>query len=203
MAEDVRDLIEKIREEGIRAGEEKAREIEAHARKDAEEILASARLEAERILSEAQERIRREEEREKALLIQAGRDLLLSLRNEICTMLERIILMDVRDSLTPETLFRLLSSIVTQCSADVTGSIEIEMKREDFEIFENSYLSRLKEQTKREIVLRPSDKISGGFIISFDNGRSCFEFSDKSLAEYIGVYLKPKLHAILQEAARE
>jgi len=203
MAEDVRDLIEKIREEGIRAADERAREIEAHARKNAEEIVASARLEAERILSEAQERVRREEEREKAFLIQAGRDLLLSLRNEISAMLERIILMDVRDSLTPDTLFRLLSAIVTQCCADENGSIEIEMKREDLEVFEKSYLSRLRDQTKREVALRPSDKISGGFIISFDSGRSCFDFSDKSLAEYIGVYLKPKLHAILQEATRE
>jgi V/A-type H+-transporting ATPase subunit E len=203
MAEDVRDLIEKIRKEGIAAAEEKALEIEAHARKNAEEILASARLEAERTLSAAQERIRREEEREKALLVQAGRDLLISLRNEIHAMLERIILLDVKDTLTPDALFRLLSAIISQCRGDETGRIEIELKREDLEVIETSYLSRLKEQTKREIVLRPSDSISGGFVISFDGGRSCFDFSDKSLAEYIGVHLKPKLHAILQESTRD
>lgn len=203
MTEDIRDLIEKIREEGIRAAEEKARDIEAGAKERAEEILASARLEAERTLAAAQERIRREEEREKALLAQAGRDLLLSLRNEILVMLDRIILADVRDTLTPESLYRLLSAIITQCAGDQTGDIEIEMDREDKEALEKSYLARLKEVTKRNIVLRPSEEISGGFTISFDGGRSCFDFSDRSLAEYIGMYLKPKLKDILLESIRE
>ena len=200
MAEDIRDLIEKIREDGIRAAEEKAREIEARAHESADEILASARLEAEKTLAAAQERIKREEERERALLAQAGRDLLLSLRSEINAMLGRIILSDVQDVLTPESLFGLLHAAITQYSGEEAGCIEVEVKKEDLEALEKSYLSRLREATKKNIILRPSDEISGGFIISFDNGRSCFDFSDKSLAEYIGTYLKPKLHAILEES---
>ncbi|HII76738.1 MAG TPA: hypothetical protein HA264_06850 [Methanolinea sp.] len=203
MAEDIRDLIDKIREDGIRAAEEKAREIETRAHESADEIRASARLEAEKTLAAAQERIKREEERERALLAQAGRDLLLSLRSEINAMLGRIILSDVQDVLTPESLFGLLHATITHYSGEETGRIEVEVKREDLEALEKSYLSRLREATKKNIVLRPSDEISGGFIISFDNGRSCFDFSDKSLAEYIGTHLKPKLHAILEESTRD
>jgi hypothetical protein len=45
--------------------------------------------------------------------------------------------------------------------------------------------------------------MSGGFTISFDSGRSCYDFTDRALAAYIGTYLKPKLNQILQEAMKE
>ena len=47
---------------------------------------------------------------------------------------------------------------------------------------------------EKKIILKPAEEISGGFTISFDNGKSCYDFTDKALAEYIGTYLKPKLN---------
>jgi len=52
-------------------------------------------------------------------------------------------------------------------------------------------------------VLTSGEEISGGFTISFDSGKSCYDFTDKALADYIGTYLKPKLNQILQESIRE
>ncbi|PIW68507.1 MAG: V-type ATP synthase subunit E, partial [Candidatus Omnitrophica bacterium CG12_big_fil_rev_8_21_14_0_65_42_8] len=53
-------------------------------------------------------------------------------------------------------------------------------------------------EAKKGIVVRASDEISVGFTISFDAGKSQYDFTDKALAEYIGVYLKPKLSEILK-----
>lgn len=200
MADEIRDLIEKINEEGIRAAEEKGREIEAAARARADEILEKARLEAERMVAAAHERIRREEESEKTLLAQAGRDLLLSLRIEINAMLGRIMASDIRGTLTPEALARLLSEVIRHHGAGEKGDIEVFLSKEDLESLEKNFLQRLREEAKKDIVLRPSDEIAGGFVISFDSGRSSHDYSDKALAEYIGRYLKPKLQGILQGA---
>lgn len=198
MAEDIRDLIDKINEEGIRAAEEKARRIEAMANQRAEEIIASARREAEITVAEATGRIRREDEREKALLAQAGRDLLLSLRNEINAMLGRIIEEDVGATMTPEVLAGLLSAIAEKDETGRSGPIEVLLRKEDLEALESRYFSRLAESARRKIILKPSGEITGGFVISYDSGRSFYDFSDASLAEYIGTYLKPKLNRILQ-----
>jgi vacuolar-type H+-ATPase subunit E/Vma4 len=46
--------------------------------------------------------------------------------------------------------------------------------------------------------VQPSEDISSGFIISYDQGKSYFDFSDKALAEYIAGYLKPQLSEILK-----
>lgn len=203
MAEEIRDLIEKINQDGIRAAEEKAQSIEAAAQRRADDILARARLEAEEMIAAAKDRIRREDEKEKILLAQAGRDLLLSLRKEINAMLERTTVSEIRQALTPEVLSRLLSDVVRNYSAGESSDITVFLKEADLEILEKSFLNRLREQTKKTIILRPAEEISGGFTISFDEGKSSYDFTDKALAEYIGTYLKPKLNHILKEAIKE
>jgi V/A-type H+-transporting ATPase subunit E len=203
MAEEIRDLIEKINQEGIKAAEEKAQSIEAAAKQRAEDILAQARLDAEEMIAAAKDRIFREEKKGKTLLAQAGRDLLLSLRKEMNAMLGRIVVSDIRQALTPEALSRLLSEVVRNYSAGESSDITVFLNKEDLQTLEKNFLNKLREETKKKIILQPSEEISGGFTISFDSGKSCYDFTDKALAEYIGTYLKPKLNRILQEAMKE
>ena len=203
MAEEIRDLIEKINQEGIRAAEEKAQNIEAAAKQRADDILAQAKREAEEMIAAANDRIRREDEKGKILLAQAGRDLLLSLRKEMNAMLGRIMVSDIQQALTPEALFTLVSDVVRNYSAGESSDITVFLKKEDVQILEKNFLNKLREETKKKIMLRPAEEISGGFTISFDNGKSCFDFTDNALAEYIGTYVKPKLNQILKEAIKE
>jgi V/A-type H+-transporting ATPase subunit E len=203
MAEEIRDLIEKINEEGIRAAEEKAQTIEAAAKQRADEILAKARNEAEKMTAAAKDRVHREDEKEKTLLAQAGRDLLLSLRKEINAMLGRIVVTEVRHALTPDVLSRIISEAVRDYSAGEQSDITVFLNKKDLEILEKHFMYQLSEETKKTILLRPSEEISGGFTISFDDKKSCHDFTDKALADYIGTYLKPKLNRILQEAIKE
>ena len=203
MAEEIRDLIEKINQEGIKAAEEKAHNIETAAQQRADDILVHARRESEEMIAAAKDRIRRDDEKGKILLNQAGRDLLLSLRKEINAMLGRIVVSEIQQALTPEALFKLLSEVVRNFSAGDISDITILLNKKDLDILEKNFLYKLKEETKKKIILSPSEEISGGFTISFDSGKSCYDFTDKALAEYIGTYLKPKLNQILQEALKE
>ncbi len=77
MAEEIKELIEKIRSEGVRAGEDKAKAIELDALKRARQITADAEAEAKRILSEARESIARSEESSRSALKQAARDVII------------------------------------------------------------------------------------------------------------------------------
>jgi vacuolar-type H+-ATPase subunit E/Vma4 len=203
MAEEIRDLIEKINEEGVRAAEENARAIEAAAQQQAVEILTKAKGEAEEIIAAAQERIRRDEEKERILLAQAGRDLLLSLRGEINAMLGRIVASEVREVLTPELLERLITEAVRNYSTGKEGDITVSVNPRDLEILKNHFLKRLSDETKKTILLQPSEEISGGFTISFDSGKSAYDFTDKALAAYIGTHLKPRLNQILKDATKD
>ncbi|NYT16405.1 MAG: hypothetical protein GKC06_00120 [Methanomicrobiales archaeon] len=198
MPEDISDLIEKINQEGIRAAEEKARLIESAAQQKADAILNQAKIEVEEMISAAHERIRREDERERALLAQAGRDLLLTLREEINAMLKRIVVADTRQALTPEVISGLLTELIRNYSTAERTEVIVMVNGNDLELLEKHYLNRLRKETERDISLRQRGDIQGGFTISFDGGRSSYDFSDRALAEYIVSCLKPKLKKILQ-----
>ncbi len=200
MAEEIKDLIEKINQEGFQAAEKKAQEMEVQAKHRAQEIVAHAESQAKELMDSAKEGIARDESRAKALLAQAGRDLLLGVRKEIESIFQAIIAMDVRMALTPEVLSNILSRLVLDVGVSAGQDIVIGLKDEDREVLEKTFFARLKEETRRGITLRSANEITGGFTISYDSGRSQYEFTDKALAEYIGNGLKPKLKQILSEA---
>jgi V/A-type H+-transporting ATPase subunit E len=202
MTEDIKSLIEKINQEGIKQAEEKARKIEEEARRQADEICAKAKKEADKLILEANERIALMDEKERVLLAQAGRDLLLSLGKEIEAMLQRIIMAEIQDVLNPDSLGKIILEI-TKAQAHHKEDIVVTLKKEDLEMLEKEFLGRLKGEVKKGVVLRASQDIRTGFTISFDGGKSCFDFTDKALAEYIGQQLKPKLAKILESAVSE
>ena len=199
MAEEIKELIEKIREEGVRAGEDKARTIEEEARNKARQIINDAEAESKRILGEARESISRSEESSRTLLKQAARDCIIGLKKEMLSTLNKITLSHVRKALTAEETDKLIAHLVKDCKPKDKGEIIITLKKEDIDKLEGALVSELSDELKKSLVLKPSEDIRGGFTISYDRGKSCYDFTDKALAEYIGSYIRPKLSGILKE----
>jgi len=196
MTQEIKDLIAKINEEGVKAAEVKAKEIEDLARERADEIVKKAKADAEKLIIQAKDEIVRMQDSSLVLLKQAGRDLILSLKTEINAVLERLIVSGVRQALNTEELTGILTALIKNHSGK--GNIVITLSAEDAHTLEKVFLDGLREEVKKGIALRPSEDIQAGFIVSYDNGKSSFDFSDKGLAEYIGSCLKPTLKEILQ-----
>jgi vacuolar-type H+-ATPase subunit E/Vma4 len=114
-------------------------------------------------------------------------------------MLERLIKQEIRNSLTPEGLAKIISGLLKP-EALAKAEAVISLQKEDLEALEKFFFTRLKEELRKGIVLRPEQEINAGFTISFDRGRSQFDFTDKALAEYIAGFLKPKLNQLFKEA---
>ncbi len=198
MAEQIKELIEKIQQEGVKAAQDQARVIEEEANRQAKAIVEKAKLEAEKIISDARRQVEAMQESQKVLLGQAGRNLLIVLRKEINAMLDRLVASSVREALKPEDMAKFLSTLIKDYSGKLKENIVISLNKQDFEELEKGFLSKLKDETKKSIILKPSEEIVGGFIISYDAGKSHYDFTDKALAEYIGSFLKPKLAEILK-----
>jgi V/A-type H+-transporting ATPase subunit E len=198
MTEDIKALIDKIYQEGVKSAKDKARDIENEAKRAGEDIIAKAKIEAEKLVATAYEEAARLQQNTDALLKQAGRDLLISLKKEINAMLERLLLERVRSSLNPEEVARLITLLIKEYSAKGKTEALVLLKKEDCQSLEKHFLSELKEKIGKGITLRPSDDIQAGFIISYDAGKSYYDFSDKALADYLGLYIKPQLEKIFQ-----
>lgn len=193
MTEELKSLIEKIQVEGVQVAQDKARAIEDEARQKAGAIIEKAKKEAEKMLAEAQERIQKLEEASRLVLKQAARDTTIALKKEINNLLDKIIKSTIAQALTVQELSKIITTLIKDYAAKHKEGIELTLNKEDREKIEKGFLNALKEELRKGIVLKSSDEISAGFLISFDAGKSHFDFTDKALTDYLGIYLKPKL----------
>lgn len=195
MTEEIKDLIEKIQQEGVIAAENKAKAIEDEAKSKAREIIEKAKNDARELIEGAQNKAVKMEENTKSLLKQAGRDLLLNLKGEINIILNKLIIRNIRESLKPGEIIKIITMLIKDYANQKDAAISL--NNDDYKMMEQGFLDELGEEIKKGITLKPSEDVAAGFIISYDQGKSFFDFSDKALAEYISLYLKPKLAAIL------
>lgn len=200
MSEQIKELIEKIQQEGFKTAEAGAKQIKSDAVLKAAEIIEKATVEAHGIIAVAKEAAAKTEQNTRAVLVQAARDMLLGLRKEITSMLETLIVSEVRKALTPDELAKIITTLIKDNSGKEKQDIVISLRKEDIDKMEKGFIEGLKGQAKQGICLKASEDILGGFIISYDAGKSHYDFTDKALAEYIGTYLKPALSRIMEES---
>jgi V/A-type H+-transporting ATPase subunit E len=199
MSDQIKELIEKINQEGVQAAEDKARQIEAQAKAHAEMIVQKANSQAKKILEEAQEKVARMQESSEASLKQAGRDVMLTLKSQINQTLQNVISAEVSESLNPEELAKIIEGLAKEYSSSNNKGAIVYLSAGDKNKVEGLFLKKLKDELKKGIELRSQEDIRAGFIISFDAGKSSFDFSDKALVEYIGLSLKAKVAELLKD----
>jgi vacuolar-type H+-ATPase subunit E/Vma4 len=197
MPEEIKDLIAKIKNEGIKAAQDKSSQMELEARASADKIIKNARASADKIIKEAMLTAQRSKSSTEALLKQTGRDMVLSLKKEILFTLDKVVKDNIRGSLTPEEMIRVISSLVKANTQK--DNVVVALKGEDLKKIQKGLLAELSDELKKRLILKPSDEISAGFTISYDAGKSLFDFSEEALVEYIGTYLKPELNNILKD----
>ncbi len=200
MAQQVQELIEKIKSEGIQAAEEKAKEIERQAKARAEEIVRQATREAEHLVAQARQEARKIGEATTMALKQAARDTLLSLRQEIEKRLHKILALRVAEVLSGDQLGRLLTDVIKGAVSDQNKEVRICLNEQDAKALTDTVLQSFQEELKNGLTIKASGEMGSGFTMSFDQGRSAFDFSDASLAEYLGQYVNDRVAALIKES---
>ena len=202
MSQQVQELIDKIKTEGIQEAEQKAKAIEADAKKKADEIIAVAKNKAQQIVAGAEADGQKTKDSTHMALQQASRDMLLQLRKEIEAILQHLIAGDVKKALTPEQLAGLIGEVVKGYVKDHAGvkDITVALNAHDLKKLKDGFLAEVKKTVKQSITLQSADDMGAGFTISFDKGKSFFDFSDESLVAYLGGYLNAEVSTLLQSA---
>jgi len=199
MAEDLKNLIDKIQKEGVQEAQAKAAEIEAAAQRRSQEIIQKAEQKAQRIIEDAQTVVTRKQESTHAALRQAGRDLVLSLKKQLVALLEAAIDEKVGQALRPEAMSALIIELIKNSEKKTDKAIVLTLSKQDAEKLEKGILAELQNKIKQGIEVRPSEDVRSGFRVSFDAAQSHFDFTDEALIDYISTYLKPTLAEILKE----
>jgi V/A-type H+-transporting ATPase subunit E len=202
MSQQLQDLIDKIKKEGIQEAQDLSRGIEEQAHKKAQEIIAQAKGQAQKILSDAQAQQQKLADVTHMALKQAARDTLLNLHKEIDAILQRIIARNIEQALTSENLAGIIKEAVRGYlqNASLSQNVDVVVSHKDLKALQGDLMAQLKDQIKQPIILKSNDDVGAGFTISFDSGKSFFDFTDVSLAQYLSGSVKAELAALLKES---
>ncbi len=202
MAQQIQELINKIKSEGLDAAKTTAQEIESQAQQKAKDIVAQAESEAQLILAKAKEENQKNKESTRMALQQAARDMLLSLRKEIEYVLGRLVSVKVSESLSSDQLSDFIKVAIKAFVSknSQTQDVKVSLSVKDLERIKKGFISKLKDEIKKPITLQSTEDIGKGFTMSFDEGKSCFDFTDESLVEYIEAFVNQDVSELLKEA---
>jgi len=209
----VEKLIEKLRQDGVRAGEEQARMVMADAEKRAREIVAQAEEQARDLLAKARAEIDKEREGTKDALQLAFRDAILQLREGITShfreQVKRHVITDLSDR---DFLKQVILALAGRAAPPVNEKIEILLSREWFRpappmgsakasgAADPCILGITVDMLREGVELKPSTRTEAGIRVKLSGSELEIDLTDQAIAALILQHLTPRFSEIIQGA---
>ncbi|MDC7218507.1 MAG: V-type ATP synthase subunit E [Spirochaetales bacterium] len=189
----LKELIEKIKSDGVKSAGEEAAKIIADAEQKAANIVAEAERKAEDLKNTAAADAARSEASGKDALKQAGRNLLIDLRKEVENLFGSILENDVRGALSADVLEKSIVTVMGKWADQSAGELELLLPAKDLGDLEKGLKSKLADQLKAGMEIKPFKDLEAGFRISTKDGSAFYDFSDEELTALYSRYLSPSL----------
>lgn len=204
MTQQVQELIDKIKQEGVATAQKEAETITEKAREEAGRINKDAQSSTEQLLANAKVEVKKMQESSQMAVRQASRDMLLTLREGILKMLEAIVAKEVKDALTPEQLATIITDVVkNSAEADkADADIRVMLSAKDLKKLEEHFIAKLQKKIKGTLTFSGNQDIEKGFTVSYDAGKSSFDFTDESLAQFLSQYVNDQVAQLLKESVQ-
>jgi V/A-type H+-transporting ATPase subunit E len=191
-------FIKQIKKEGVEEANKAAQAIIEEARSKANDILKKAEEDAQRILARGREEAHRDQKAFHAAMSQAGRDLLLSLKQRITELFDRIVQHETALALTPELMREMILKLVEKWRwEEGSHGIEILLSEDDRDKLEGMLITALQGELKKGVVLKPMERLGTGFRIGLKDGHMHYDFTQEGIAEILCEYLNPRVSRFL------
>ena len=199
----LKELIEKIKTEGVKTAEENAQSIIHKADKRGDEIVANAHKEASAIIAKAKAEAVRLEQTGKEALKQAGRDLVLNVKKQITNLFNAVTQAQIQDGLNVRVLEEAILAMLSAWNENTVADLQVLLSPKDREEVEKYLRSKLADRINQGVEIASSKGISTGFRIGEKDGSAYFNFTAEGISEVLSEYLNPRLTEILNEAVAE
>lgn len=200
MSHELQGLLDRIQKEGIEQAEQQKEEIISEAKKNAEAMMQRNKLEAEVIIKTANEEVKKIEERSKATIKQAARDIAISLEAELLNRLKRCVKDVVGTAMTQELISDIINKMVDaytkQKNEDI--SLKVILAQKDIDKLNDSIKVSLARSLKNKPEILKANDFSAGVKISFNGSDLFFDFSDTTITDVICEYIGPRLASMIK-----
>lgn len=199
----LKELIDKIKNEGVKTAEEKSNEIIKAAQAKAENIVSDARKNADSIIQKGKAEVDKYKNASDLALKQASRDLLLNLKGKLKDIFSSVVETETNSALSSEVLERAIIELIRSWDKEELKDLNILISEKLLKEVEVSLKNKLAEEIKSGLEIKPFNNIDAGFRVSEKDGSAYYDFTDKGIAEILSQYLNPKLNEILNKSIEE
>ncbi len=199
MSEELQGLLNRIQEEGVKEADTKKDEILSSAKTEAETIINDANAKAAEIIKNAESEAQKSEGRAKAAIQQASRDIVLSLRQDLETRLQKVVSTCIGDAMTPELMGEILLKMVDAYGKNTADAgIEVILNQADYDKMTALFNGALANNLKSNPDISIGHDFKAGLKIGFKGDDIFFDFSDDAVADIICNFVGPKLAKTLK-----
>lgn len=201
MDDKIKEITEKLYQEGVAKGEARAQEIIDEARQQADAILRAAKKDAEQIINEARQQAESIRQTVEGEIKVAAAQAINTLKQQIvdALMLE-IVDKPVTTALSdPSVIASLLSILFQKWNAQEGGhpSLEVLLPEGKKAEFESALRSALQQELAKGMSLRFVRTIKAGFQIRPQGKTFKISLTDEDFKEFFKEYLRPKTREFL------
>ncbi len=197
MAQELQGLLERIQEEGIKKADGEKERIVSEAKAEAEKILKEAKEEAVNITKKAEEGAAALEARAKAAIQQASRDIILTLKDDLKTRLEKVVKSAAEDTLSPEFMGKMILEMVKNYKGESDAKMELLVGKDDLDKMTGSCLAAISADLKQNPEIAVGDDIGAGLKVGFEGQDLFLDFTDDALTDLICSFIGPRLATLL------
>lgn len=194
MEQQIQDLVDSIRKEGVEKAKLDAERIISDAEAKARAIIEEAEKERDKLLENAASAIATEKSSAEASIRQAARDVSLSLKKSIEDRYTVILKAGCGSAMHGEALVSILKEVI---SGEFTGKA-VEISEEDMKAIASDLSEVFASQIRDGLEFRPSSRIASGFRICEKDGSGYIDMTGDVSAELLSPYLSSTLKALIE-----
>ncbi len=199
MAMDLKNLIEKVKKDGIEEAERQKSEILKKAEEEAAQIKNEAEKEKKSILDKAEKEAEKMQKNAEDAMKQAARDLILSLRDRITVLFDGVVKHKVSEELGSDNLKEIVITLAEKFIESEGGPTEILLNEQQKKDLEESLLSSFQKKLSEGVEIKADKDLKNGFKIGKKGTHSFYDFSDEAVSEAFYRFLNPMIRELLKK----
>lgn len=207
MAETIEGFVEKLRDDGVKAGQEAAAQIKSEAQQKAEQTIEAANAQAQKIIEKAESEAESVYNKSQTELKLAIRDAVLKLQDIIAKSISKVLVEPVEDTLSnTEFLATILQDIIVQyADSDSKGKTQIDINVSDKQSKEltDLVLNKLKESGKSDDVSLNFHTVLEKAGFEYKLSGATVEVTQASIVQSLTELVSPRLRELLSQDIQE
>lgn len=197
MEMELKNLIDKIKKEGVEKAESDAGNIVRQAQTKAQQVIDDAEKRKATLLQEGEARLKAFQASTEEALKQSARDALLALRDRVTEFFGRVVKDRVSEQLTDDALKEIIIKAVEGCIKHKSMDVEVLLSDKDKKRLEKILFNELTKEAKERLKVKAGRSVEKGFRIGEQGKDSYLDFTDQAIADGFKRYLNPKLVEML------